>query len=334
MKRITTPEVFAALLFAAAQPSALSADADWGYNPHAPKVVPSISQPRQYSEPPPEMSEPVEMTAGPAQSLPGLPGAPKTSPVPPMSIKIPVKSTVSTTQKTQIGKAAFDGSSEDKRALTEWLELFQLTSRQPLTDQLKSEIRYDLLKQIAQGSKAEVSSIHLFWPQAKSMIDQGQDQHDSFASLFRALLRFTCRTNQTPLISPVLVAQILGPERILLPGDPPLTDDAIDAYADMACFMYSQQNPGKSIDAVDNRAIFASVICNKYTQAPSPADKKAMANFALTWSKFKASWAIAGQERKEQLVASMQYKAAKPNTPEDELVDLILRKGPWSRKAS
>lgn len=311
-----------------------AAETDWGYSERAPRAVPQrrplprATQPARETQPASEPEEQAEMSAGPAQALPGLNVPGSTAP----AIKKAFTPTKSTTAPAQKRPSAPVGNADDKRIVSEWLEFLQVASKEPLSEQMKADVRKELQIRIAQGDKAQIFSIHQFWPQSKRMIDQGQDQRESFAALFRALLRFTCRTSQTPVLSPVLVSQLIGPERVLLPGDPPLTDDAIDAYADMACFMYEQQNPGKSIDAVDNRAIFASVICNKYTQAPSPADKKAMANFALTWSKFKASWAIAGQERKEQLVAAMQNKAPKGSVSDDELIDLILKTGPWASK--
>ncbi len=128
-----------------------------------------------------------------------------------------------------------------------------------------------------------------------------------------------------------MLSEVLGPERISVAGDPPLTEDSVDAYGDMACFLYEQAHPGKSVDAVDNRAIFASVIANKFNDAPTPNDKRAMANFALTWAKFKVMWLSADQTDRVTLleqVASGKVPALQKQVS-DPLVSEIFSHGPW-----
>jgi hypothetical protein len=117
---------------------------------------------------------------------------------------------------------------------------------------------------------------------------------------------------------------------VAVPGDPPLTEEAIDAYADMACFMYEQRHPGKTIDATDNRAIFASVICNKFSEAPTASDRKAVANFALSWAKFKIAWMRASSEKREEMLSHLEAGSKSANESNDQLIDLIIRSGPWS----
>ncbi len=219
----------------------------------------------------------------------------------------------------------------DGEAVSDWLELLNLASKQPLDDDQKSRFRSQLQQKLQTDRRAEVLSILKFWPQAAKDISFGIDQREGFASLFRALLRFESKSKQLSAEDGVILAEVLGAERIALPGDPPLTEEAVDAYADMACFMYEQRHPGKTIDAIDNRTIFASVICQKYNNAPTPTAKKAMANFALSWAKFKIAWADAGPPQREQLLASLEAGTKPPAELNAKVVDLIINAGPWAK---
>lgn len=219
----------------------------------------------------------------------------------------------------------------DEEAVTDWLELLNLASKQPLDDDQKSRFRSQLQHKLQSDRRTEVLSILKFWPQAAQEIAYGIDQREGFASLFRALLRFESKSKELSAEDGVILPEVLGAERIALPGDPPLTEEAVDAYADMACFMYEQRHPGKTIDAIDNRTIFASVICQKYNTAPSATAKKAMANFALSWAKFKIAWADAGPPQREQLLASLEAGTKPPAELNAKVVDLIINAGPWAK---
>jgi hypothetical protein len=220
------------------------------------------------------------------------------------------------------------GSDED--AIADWLELLNLASKQPLDEDQRARFRSQLLHKLGTDRRPEVLSILKFWPQTAQDIKYGIDQKEGYASLYRALLRFESKSKQLSAEDAVILPEVLGAERIALPGDPPLTEDAVDAYSDMACFMYEQRHPGKTIDAVDNRTIFASVICQKYNNAPSPTAKKAMANFALSWAKFKIAWADAGPPQREQLLASLEAGTKPPAELNAKVVDLIINAGPWA----
>jgi hypothetical protein len=159
------------------------------------------------------------------------------------------------------------------------------------------------------------------------------EQKQAFASLFRALLRFESRAKLLPRTEAEILPIVLGPEKVVVPGEPPLTEEALDAYADMTCFLYEQKTPGKTIDSQENRAIFASVICNKYNQAPTAADRRAVANFALTWAKFKVAWLAAPPEHQAELIKSWETKIKLPDRESDKLIKLVLLTGPWATAA-
>jgi hypothetical protein len=97
---------------------------------------------------------------------------------------------------------------------------------------------------------------------------------------------------------------------VAVAGNPAFTEEAVEAYADMACFLYEESNPGKSINAFDNRAMFASVVCEKFRNAPSAKDKDAMAAFDLSWSKFKCAWESASEPTRKAMLAALQKTGA------------------------
>jgi hypothetical protein len=213
-----------------------------------------------------------------------------------------------------------------------WLQLYSLVSSQPLTNDLINEIKTDLGKKLKTDKKAQVMQISKFWPQVQKNIADQPDAKSLFATLFRALLRLQLGSNTTDAEDKNILSQVLGPVRIAVPGDPPLTEEAVDAYNDMACFLYEQKNPGKTIDAIDNRTIFASVIAKKFDEAPNHLAKTAMANFALTWSKFKLVWANANDATRNSLLAQFQGTSSGAKVAiADPFTETILHNGPWSQ---
>ena len=277
--------------------AALAASDDWGYGS-------SSQKPEQQP-----------LKAGPPQRL--KPG----------DIRNP-KGTVGRGRYQKIDHGTTPPLAGNKAAADDWIELYNLVSKEPLSDEQKSRLRAALLNDIKSGHRDDLAAIVQYWPSVKDLMEKHPLSQEGFAALFRALLRFQTRSKKSADAD--RVAEVLGPERIAHPGDPPLTEEAVDAYADMACFMYEQNHPGKTIDATDNRAIFASVIMKKYEEAPTPKDQRAMANFALTWAKFKISWALASDEGRQGLVKSLEAGTKPPHQPGDELIDRIIRGGPWA----
>ncbi|MBX9941491.1 MAG: hypothetical protein K2Y32_19665 [Candidatus Obscuribacterales bacterium] len=121
-----------------------------------------------------------------------------------------------------------------------------------------------------------------------------------------------------------LFADLIGPARVAEPGPPPLTEEAVKAYADMTCFLYSKKHPDKSVDQEDNREIFAGVIRDRFLSAPSEKARFAMCNFDLTWAAFRCKYLDAGAAEKQRLEIYSQ----------DSLTGKELTKlygmGPWA----
>jgi hypothetical protein len=219
--------------------------------------------------------------------------------------------------------------------IEQWVELFSFVSPTPtLTDEQRESVRATLETKL-QGPRAnEVNAIQKFWPQLKKAVIKNPAQENNYQSLLRALLRMEYRTFMgTTGGDQEMLAQILGPVRIAVSGEPPLTEDAIDAYSDMACFLFEQKNPGRTMDATDNRTIFAGVISQKYKDAPTVKDKRAMVNFDVDWSKFKILWTDANPAQRKVLLQKWTGAPASPGAPAippNQTLMAVLQNGPWS----
>ncbi|HEY9775281.1 MAG TPA: hypothetical protein V6C81_16060 [Planktothrix sp.] len=287
--------------------------ADWGYD--------DGKKPATAATPAPAAEG---LKAAPAASLFARPQAPvKPQVKPAATAKKPAQHA-----GTKSGAKAPSGSSQD--AVDDWIALYDMASKEPLAEEQKERIRTELQHKLASDQRADVMSILSFWPATEKEIESNDQQKKNFAALFRALLRFQSKSKNLNSDDGEILPEVLGPERIALPGDPPLGEEAVDAYADMACFMYEQRHPGKSVDAVDNRAIFASVICQKYSNAPTPTAKKAMANFALSWARFRIGYDAAGEEQKQKLLSSLEAGSRPEVNSAGTLVEQILQQGPWA----
>jgi len=255
---------------------------------------------------------------------------------PPISAKRASGTTVapksgSASARTSTGnKPVANSNQSPEGAIKDWLSLFQLVSKQQFSDEQKENYELVLKKMLDSPKRNEYLAVQQFWPQVVKSLDKTPDQTENFALFFRALLRFHSRAKGIGDEERSMLAEVLGAEKVAVAGDPPLTDEALDAYGDMACFMYEHDHPGKSVDATDNRAIFSSVICNKFRDAPSPADQRAMANFALTWARFKTNWAAASSEQQDQLFAQLKGTSKPTKQNANPLVDVILHNGPWA----
>jgi hypothetical protein len=232
------------------------------------------------------------------------------------------------------GKPAADlsSASADRRvnAIEDWLELFALVVKEKLSQEQKDRFRQLLEHKLKTAQGADVYEVLDYWPDVQQHIGANADEKEAFASLFRSLLRFESRSKSICQDDAAILSELLGPERIAVPGDPALTEDSVDAYGDMACFMYEQAHAGKTVDAIDNRTVFAAVICGKFEHAPTVADKRAMANFALTWAKFKVTYLLAPGEQRQILLQQVQ-SGKPPNNKEEKasLVSAIFNHGPW-----
>jgi len=170
------------------------------------------------------------------------------------------------------------------------------------------------------------------WPEAKSEIARGQQQRENYRDLFRALLRLQKRyiaLQQSGSVDSAwdqIFSSALPPESLAMAGILPVSEAAVEAYVDMACFIFEKKHPGKSVDAEDNRAVFARVIADKYADAPSDADREAMAAFDLSWAKFKILWDGASEEERATLMNDGSLRS--PKVPSKAL-EKALEQGPW-----
>jgi hypothetical protein len=221
---------------------------------------------------------------------------------------------------------------KERKTVNDWLEVYALVAQErKLSDEQRERFSKELAKCVNGPEKANFESVLTFWPLVQKSIKNNAEQKENYRSLFKALFRLQLHSGSLSEHESNILTEILGPERIAVPGTPSLTEEACDAYGDMACFMYSQNNPGKTIDAMDNRTIFSSVIQRKFTEAPSIADKQSMANFALKWGKFKVLFADANDAQKEQLADQITGKAKgskKPDAP-NASIESIMTHGPW-----
>lgn len=221
----------------------------------------------------------------------------------------------------------------NERAVQTWMKLYTFVSEQNLTDELKSQIRDNLKSRLDSPRAPEVTGILEFWPRVESATAASTDQKDNYKSLLRSLLRFQGRkASAAGSQDSELISAVLGPTRIAAPGSPPLTEEAVEAYADMACFLYEQSHPGKTVNALDNRMVFASVIRSKFIEAPTAKDRDAMANFDLSWAKFKILWTGADERGRQMLLAAWTHKngTAGGAKTTDPTVEAVLHNGPWS----
>lgn len=224
---------------------------------------------------------------------------------------------------------------EQKReqAVDGWLWLYALASEGEITEDRRKEYRQYLKDQLSKPDNPMLGVLE-FRPVVQSRIDGNSIEEENFRYFLRALLRLQMRSLPAEDPGRSVLSELLGPLRIAVPGDPPLTEDAINAYSDMACFIYEQKNPGRTMDAVDNRTVFAHVIAEKFKEAPSAKDKLAMVNFDINWAKFKLRWTAADAKARLALIKQWGPDSVPQaiSTPADKLIELVVQGGPWSNQ--
>lgn len=193
-----------------------------------------------------------------------------------------------------------------------WLELLGLISQSSAelpekfsADKLSSQLQGDqgerFRKVLAEHIQdAEVAKIQNYWGQLKPKLND-MDQRDNYRLLLRALLRMKAAKMEDSNPIKDVILEALGPDRIAISGNTSLSEDAIGAYTDMTCLLYEKTHPGKTVDADDNREIFAQLVRNKFEQAPTEADKKAMNAFPLTWSIFRILYTNASEAERDKM---------------------------------
>lgn len=230
---------------------------------------------------------------------------------------------------------------KNKQAAICWLQLCQGSSKEQLTYSQQKSIESYMLGKAKLGGKntEEVLSILKFWPKFIFQLRDKPELEFQYADLFRALLRIR-KGQECEKITvdgseigsdSQLFTDLLGLERIAVPGEPPMTESAVNAYSDMACFIYEQQHDGKTIDANDNRTLFARVITDKFREAPTAADRRAMANFDLSWAKFKIIWFNSNEKTRHVLLEKLIKTGAGSTmtVAKDPVMESILSNWPW-----
>jgi hypothetical protein len=317
-----------AFLMAASQ-SVPCFSSDWGYEGAPEPIVPerAVALPLKRPEAKPAPKTPAQKAPhAQVNSQPQKAGAPSKE-----------RSAVKGKAPNTVAPAAAAVKPDPLRpSLAAWVQIYQMAGARDLNDDEKAR----LTKALSQRSKQDASGLASveaplsFWPRVKTYVADHPEQKENYQSLMKALLRFRQRdltarlgqgdaSAQDPASDESnLIGELLGPVRLAADGSTPLTSDAVDAYADMACFLYEQRHPGKTIDALDNRAVFATVIGEKFRNAPSDRDRKAMAGFDLTWAKFKIIWTGADAGTRKQLLDRLENKGA--NSASEGAVDPTL----------
>ncbi|MBX9686450.1 MAG: hypothetical protein K2X27_07080 [Candidatus Obscuribacterales bacterium] len=331
-----------ALLTSAAQA------ADWGYDgtEAPPKAVPLIEHSAAALQK--SLVKPSKSVA--KESLPpaGTPGKAGSKPAAAKSQKQAVSPAVQTLPPKNADDKALSESphdafiDKDQQAARCWMQLFQACSKQNLDYAQQKRIEAYVLNKGKQGAKqnAELRSVLKFWPKIITDLREKPEMEMHYADLFRALLRLHERTatektnvEASPFSSDAdLISELLGLQRVAVADAIPFTEDAVNAYADMAVFIYEQQHSGRTIDANDNRALFAKVVVEKFNRAPTDADRRAMASFDLAWAKFKIIWYSSNESTRKLLLEKLVKVGANSSltVTKDPLLDTVLSNWPWS----
>lgn len=266
-------------------------------------------------------------------------------------VKVPVKPLAPA--KTAVLKKAQIEPSEPLVTLDDtrcWLEIFALCASSHIDDDRKEVLNLSTLstdqknrltKLIASKLAAPVNSfagVAPLWKALRPRILQELDVKESYRLLFRALIRHYLSKNKETSADLELLQDLLGAVRIVDLGPPVLTEDAVNAYSDMTCFLYQKRKPDRSVDGDDNRQTFALVIKDRFVRAPNLAAKTAMTNFDLTWACFRCRFLDVNTEQQEKLSALMASGDSKSSAQlKAELVSPTMLKlfalGPWSEKA-
>lgn len=226
-----------------------------------------------------------------------------------------------------------------------WSQVYEIGSGNKLTDDQRSRLNDIVNRKLAAGgtSAAEANAVLSFWPKVGDYLVAHPDQKENYGLLLHALLRWRAR-NQNAYLSQnksdelmsdesAFISEILGPTRLSVGGTVPFSEDALNAYTDMACFVYEQQHPGKSVDAADNRDLFGMIVAKKFKEAPTQKDQEAMTGFDLAWAKFKIAWTAADPAHRAVLLNKLVTSGAGVAWAEgrDAVLDSVLTNWPGSK---
>jgi hypothetical protein len=221
------------------------------------------------------------------------------------------------------------GSIPQSKQFNDLTEFFELAALHSLSPDQRQDLKVFLPAQKKDATNSDWGKVSAFMSEVHDRVEEHSPEAQDFGQLFRAILRLMCSSGSLPKPQITIIENILGPARLAVEGTPSLSEEAVNGYSDMACFMYEKKNPGKTVDADDNRLVFAHVIKDKFNEAPSEKDKLAMANFALTWYKFKVSYDVASKEEKALLVQALDERKSLAKTSPNSMTAKILSNGPW-----
>lgn len=302
-------------------------------------------------------------TVSPDKTAPALPALPASRPSATEKAKVPAKTLApakilvpakelapakpAVLKKPQVEASGPIVTLDDSRC---WLELFALCASSSNEDDRKEVLELATLsleqknrlgKLVESKLKAPNNSwvgVAAIWKPLRPRILKEMDVKESYRLLFRALIRHQLSKVQESSADIELLQDLLGAVRIADPGPPVLTEDAVNAYSDMTCFLYQKRKPDRSVDGDDNRQTFALVIKDRFVRAPNLAAKTAMTNFDLTWACFRCRFLDVSDDQQEKLSALMASGDSKSSAQlKAELVSPTMLKifalGPWSEKA-
>jgi len=205
--------------------------------------------------------------------------------------------------------------------LKSWMEIYalaassardddrgQILNLKILSEETRKKLEQFTFEKIEQNVP-EYLGIGPIWIPLSKKISEDLDYKESYRLLFRALLRHAVDRLEPTAVQAELIHELLGPTRIAEIGPPVLTEEAIDAYNDMTCFLYSKRHPEHTLEGDDNRRMFAEVIRGKYNDAPNMEAKRAMCKFDLTWAAFRCRYLDASPADKDKLLISMEDKS-------------------------
>lgn len=297
------------------------AQGDWGYEDKSAVVPANAAFPAKASQAPADKVKPT-----PKVKVPAIPPALK---------------------KAQVEPSEPTVTLDDTRC---WLEIFALCASSNVDDDrkevlnlatLSTDQKNRLTKLVSSKLAAPINNfvgVAPLWKVLRPRILQELDVKESYRLLFRALIRHYLSKNKETSADLELLQDLLGAVRIADPGPPVLTEDAVNAYSDMTCFLYQKRKPDRSVDGDDNRQTFALVVKDRFVRAPNLAAKTAMTNFDLTWACFRCRFLDVSADQQEKLSALMASGDSKSSAQlKAELISPTMLKlfalGPWSEKA-
>lgn len=182
------------------------------------------------------------------------------------------------------------------------------------------------------SEQPETGSVTTFWKGLKPKL-KNDEQRANYRLLFRALLRLRLNSGAATKNEHELIQEALGPQRMVAEeeSEVPFSEDAVNAYTDMAMFLYERHNEGKSIDTDQNRELFSKVVRGRYKEAPTDADRAAMNNFPLNWAKFRIAYTEADEAGKEVLEKAITSEdGVNRAAPRNPALDSVLQAPLWA----